>query len=66
MYRDGDGAAGPEYDYLASFARFLGVDLRVDIRDSNRDVLEAISQDEGHIAAAGSITVGTVGNNQAL
>ena len=53
LYRDGEGPAGPEYDYLESFAAFLGVELRFDIRDSNREVLEAISKDEGHIATAG-------------
>ncbi len=53
LYRDDAGPAGPEYDYLESFARFLGVELRFDIRDSNRDVLDAISKDEGHIATAG-------------
>ena len=53
LYRDAEGPAGPEYDYLESFANFLGVKLRFDIRDSNREVLEAISRDEGHIATAG-------------
>jgi membrane-bound lytic murein transglycosylase F len=53
LYRDDSGPAGPEYDYLDSFARFLGVELQFDIRDSNRDVLDAISRDEGHIATAG-------------
>jgi len=53
LYREGDAAAGPEYDYLASFADYLGVDLRLDIRDSERDVLDAINGSEGHIAATG-------------
>ncbi len=53
LYRDGDGPAGPEYDYLESFADFLGVELRFDFRDSNREVLDAISSNEGHIATAG-------------
>lgn len=53
LYRDNEGAAGPEYDYLDSFAKFLGVELRFDIRDSEREVLDAISNDEGHIATAG-------------
>ena len=53
LYQGKEGPAGPEYDYLESFANFLGVDLRFDIRDSNREVLEAISKDEGHIATAG-------------
>ena len=53
MYRDGDDTVGPEYDYLASFASFLGVDLKLDLRNSYREVLEAISDNEGHIATAG-------------
>jgi len=53
LIRDGNGTSGPEYDYLSSFAAYLGVDLRLDIRDSARDVLDAINGNEGHIAAAG-------------
>lgn len=52
LYQDKEGPAGPEYDYLNSFAGFLGVDLRVEIRDNEQDVLSAIAQDEGHVAAA--------------
>jgi membrane-bound lytic murein transglycosylase F len=53
LYQDSGGPAGPEYDYLKSFAEFLGVKLRLEMRDSNQDVLSSISKDEGHIAAAG-------------
>ena len=53
LYQDGEQTAGPDYDYLASFADFLGVDLKLDLRDSYRDVLEAINDNEGHIATAG-------------
>ena len=53
LYRDGDQTAGPDYDYLASFAKFLGVDLRVDIRDNHTQVLDAVAEGEGHIGAAG-------------
>ena len=53
LYRDGDRPAGPEYDYLSSFAEFLGVDLRLDIRDNTGDIIDAINGNEGHIAAAG-------------
>jgi len=53
LYRIDGRPAGPEYDYLASFADFLGVELKLDLRDSNREVLEAINDNEGHIAAAG-------------
>ena len=52
LYQDSEGPAGPEYDYLNSFAEFLGVDLRVEIRDNEQDVLSAIAHDEGHVAAA--------------
>lgn len=53
LYQDNEGPAGPEYDYLKSFAEFLGVTLRLEMRDNNQDVLSAITKDEGHIAAAG-------------
>ena len=53
LYQHSDGHAGPEYDYLKSFAEFLGVDLRLEMRDHDREVLSSISRDEGHIAAAG-------------
>jgi membrane-bound lytic murein transglycosylase F len=53
LYQGSEGLAGPEYDYLASFAEFLGVDLRIDLRDNDKEVLSAISRDEGHIAATG-------------
>ena len=52
-YQGKDGPAGPDYDYLKSYADYLGVELRFDIRDNAGDVLDAISGDEGHIAAAG-------------
>jgi membrane-bound lytic murein transglycosylase F len=53
LYQDSEGPAGPEYDYLKSFAEFLGVTLRLEMRDNNQDILSSISKDEGHIAAAG-------------
>jgi len=52
-YEDKDGPAGPEYDYLNSFAKYLGVDLRFDNRDNNADILDAIAESKGHMAAAG-------------
>ena len=51
LYREQEGLAGPEYDYLASFAEFLGVELEVDTRDNEVEVLEAIRNQEGHLAA---------------
>ena len=53
LYQENGTPAGPEFDYLSSFAEFLGVKLRLDIRDNDQQVLQAIKQDEGHIAAAG-------------
>jgi membrane-bound lytic murein transglycosylase F len=53
LYQGPDGPAGPEYDYLKSFAEYLGVDLRLLFLRKNSQVLEAIANDEGHIAAAG-------------
>jgi membrane-bound lytic murein transglycosylase F len=52
LYQGSEGPAGPEYDYLKSFAEFLGVELRFEMRDNDQDVLSAIAEDEGHIAAA--------------
>ncbi len=53
LYQGNEGPAGPEYDYLSSFAEFLGVKLRLELRDNDSDVLLSIANDEGHIAAAG-------------
>ena len=53
LYLSDEGPAGPEYDYLKSFAEFLGVELLFEMRDNDQEVLSAISEDEGHIAAAG-------------
>ena len=52
-YEDQNGMAGPEYDYLNSFAEYLGVKLRFDNRDSNAEILDAITESKGHLAAAG-------------
>ncbi len=53
LYKDGDDPAGPEYDYLKSYAEYLGVELRFVFLENEGQVLEAISRGEGHIAAAG-------------
>lgn len=53
LMRDGELTRGPIHDYLNSFAEFLGVNLRFDLRDSSRAVNDAIARDEGHIGAAG-------------
>ena len=53
LLRDDQGTTGPEYDYLRSFADFLGVELRLDLRDNSREVHAAIARAEGHLGAAG-------------
>ena len=53
LYPTADGPAGPEYDYLKSFADYLGVELRLVFLQKNSEVLAAINNGEGHIAAAG-------------
>ena len=53
LYKDGDDPAGPEYDYLKSYAEYLGVDLRFIFLENEGQVLEAIARGDGHIAAAG-------------
>ena len=53
LLQDGEVTRGPVYDYLNSFAAFIGVDLRFDLRDSSRAVNDAVARDEGHIGAAG-------------
>ncbi|MCZ6723365.1 MAG: membrane-bound lytic murein transglycosylase MltF [Gammaproteobacteria bacterium] len=54
-YQDNEGPAGPEYDYLESFAEFLGVELRFDIRENSQAVLEQIAGGKGHLGAAGLV-----------
>jgi membrane-bound lytic murein transglycosylase F len=53
LFQGPDGPAGPEYDYLKSYAEFLGVELRLVFLERNSEILEAIANGEGHIAAAG-------------
>ena len=53
LYQGPDGPEGPEYDYLKSFAEYLGVELRLVFYNKNSEVLEALADGEGHIAAAG-------------
>ena len=47
------GPAGPEYDLLRGFARFLKVRLRLIVVDRATDVLPAVIRGEAHLAAAG-------------
>ncbi len=50
-YLGGDGPEGPEYDYLASFAEYLGVELHVEARRNRTEALAAVAGGEAHLAA---------------
>lgn len=56
-YRSADGEAGLEYDLAAGFAEYLGVDLEIRLRTGINVMLQALSEREGDLIAAGmSIT----------
>ncbi len=48
-----DGWAGLEYDLTQAFAEDMGVSIEYKVYDSIADILSALDQGEGHIAAAG-------------
>lgn len=48
-----DQLAGPEYDMTQSFAQHLGVEVEYKAYDSTKQVIEALRNHEGHLAAAG-------------
>jgi membrane-bound lytic murein transglycosylase F len=52
-YDRDDRLAGPEYEMTQSFARYLGVGVEYKAYDSTQQVIEALRNGEGHIAAAG-------------
>ncbi|MBM4196928.1 MAG: membrane-bound lytic murein transglycosylase MltF [Gammaproteobacteria bacterium] len=52
-YTAGTGPLGLEYDLLRSFAKYLGVELRVLVVDRAADVLPAVAEGRAHVAAAG-------------
>lgn len=52
-YQTRDGFAGLEYDMAVDFAESLGVGLRFEVRDSIADLLRALKNAEGDLAAAG-------------
>jgi membrane-bound lytic murein transglycosylase F len=54
-YEDSTGPTGPEYDYLVSFAKFIGVNLRFDIRENSQKVIEEVADGKGHLGAAGLV-----------
>ena len=48
-----DGLAGFEYDLASDFAAYLGVNAQFEVLDSVSEILEAIKEGTGDIAAAG-------------
>lgn len=52
-FTSGDGPAGPEYDLIQSFAKELGVRLRLIVVDRPADVLPTLLSGKAHLAAAG-------------
>lgn len=52
-YNRDNNPAGPEYDMTQSFAKNLQVDVEYKVKNSTREVLEALRKNEGDIAAAG-------------
>jgi len=53
-YYDRDNElTGPEYDMTQSFAKNLHVDVEYKVYESTKDVLEALRNNEGDVAAAG-------------
>ncbi|MFC1852098.1 transporter substrate-binding domain-containing protein, partial [candidate division CSSED10-310 bacterium] len=46
------GATGFEYDLISDFARHLGVDLEIHVKDTISEILRAMTRGEGDIAAA--------------
>jgi peptidoglycan lytic transglycosylase F len=58
-YEDVDGPAGLEYEMVKMFADKLGVELTLLVPDSFNDLLDMITDNSAHIAAAGlTITEG--------
>lgn len=51
-YTEGSGPSGPEYDLLRGFADYLGVRLRLAVRDRATDILPAVINGQAHLAAA--------------
>ncbi|UCE88469.1 MAG: membrane-bound lytic murein transglycosylase MltF [Pseudomonadota bacterium] len=61
-YEGRDGLAGLEHDMAQAFATHLEVRARFEIRDSLSDILDALKNNEGDVAAAGlSVTRGRTG-----
>jgi len=52
-YEGREGLEGPEYELAAAFAAHIGVEPKFVILDTVAEILEAISEGHGHVAAAG-------------
>lgn len=52
-YEGREGLEGPEYDMAAAFAAHLGVEPKFVVLDTVAEILEAMSDERGHVAAAG-------------
>ncbi len=52
-YEGRDGLEGPEYDMAVAFAAHLGVEPKFLVLDTVAEILEAVSDGRGHVAAAG-------------
>lgn len=52
-YEGRNGPEGIEYDLVTKFSKRLGVKPRFVVKDSINEILEALANGEGHIAAAG-------------
>ncbi len=52
-YKGPEGPEGPEYDLIEGFARFLGVELRLETTNRFSELLPAIERGDAHLAAAG-------------
>jgi len=50
-----EGPVGPEYELARGFADFLGVRLRVSVRDQPGELLDEVARGRAHLAAAGLI-----------
>jgi membrane-bound lytic murein transglycosylase F len=48
-----DNIAGPEYDMTRAFAKSIGVKARYEVFDSTQEVMQALREKKGDIAAAG-------------
>ena len=52
-YTGSNGPEGPEYDLVAGFASFLGVQLKLETANRFADLIGAVESGRSHVAAAG-------------